>query len=412
MTSRRELSVTTVGAIGELLRGVTYRKADARSTPAPEHVPLLRANNIDGELRFDDLVYVPSRYVSPQQILRPGDIVIAASSGSRRVVGKAAALKRAWAGSFGAFCYVLRPGPHIDPAYIAYFMQSNEYRTRVSELAAGVSINNLRREHITDLNLPLPDREEQREIVRQLDQTWSRLDAANAPLARVPRGVGRFRSAILHSAYTGALIAGVDNSQWARATLPELTQDGVFRDGDWVETKDQDPSGDTRLIQLADVGDGRFLDRSNRFLTSEKASQLRATRLQAGDVLVARMPDPLGRACLYPGDPMPAITAVDVCIVRPPSGGVLNRWLMWTLNSPQLRRAVAQMQSGSTRKRISRKNLGTISLPVPPADLQRRIADEVEHQLSIVESLDVAARLATTKLAAIKTGVLRRELSL
>jgi hypothetical protein len=375
-------------------------------------VPLLRANNIDGELRFDDLVYVPSRYVRPEQVLRPGDIVIAASSGSRRVVGKAAPLKTAWEGSFGAFCFVLRPGPKIDPAYLAYFMRSNEYRTRVSELAAGININNLRREHITALRLPLPDPEEQRDIVRRLDRTWSRLEAMKLPLARVPVGLSRYRSAVLHMAHTGALIAGGDDPQWARATLPELTQDGLFRDGDWVETKDQDPSGDVRLIQLADVGDGRFLDRSNRFLTSEKTVQLRGTYLQPGDVLVARMPDPLGRACLYPGGRMPAITAVDVCIVRPPRGGVLNRWLMWTLNSPQFRRAVAQMQSGSTRKRISRKNLGTISVPVPPADLQMRIADEVERQLSIVDSLDRAARLATTRLAAIETGVLRRELSL
>jgi hypothetical protein len=44
---------------------------------------------------------------------------------------------------------------------------------------------------------------------------------------------------------------------WEWATLDELVcTDGCFTDGDWVESKDQDPDGDVRLIQLADVGEG------------------------------------------------------------------------------------------------------------------------------------------------------------
>src|ERR1700732_4875466 len=96
---------------------------------------------------------------------------------------------------------------------------------------------------------------------------------------------------------------------WAEASVADLVgYDGLFCDGDWVESKDQDPAGDVRLIQLADVGDGDYRDRSNRFLTSAKASDLRCTYLQTGDLLVARMPDPLGRVCIFQGDPKPSVT--------------------------------------------------------------------------------------------------------
>ena len=87
---------------------------------------------------------------------------------------------------------------------------------------------------------------------------------------------------------------------WAEATVAEVIGDGLFSDGDWVESKDQDPSGDVRLLQLADIGEGEFRDRSNRFLTAESAGRLNCTFLRPGDVLVARMPDPLGRACRVP----------------------------------------------------------------------------------------------------------------
>jgi type I restriction enzyme, S subunit len=175
---------------------------------------------------------------------------------------------------------------------------------------------------------------------------------------------------------------------WAVARLPQLVAPGGrFVDGDWVETKDQDPEGTIRLTQLADVGDGVWRDRSSRFLTPEKARELRCTILEMGDVLVARMPDPLGRSCLFPGDSLDCVTVVDVCVVRPSHDGVSSRWLSHFINSPQFRSAIYRLQSGSTRKRISRTNLGTVKLLIPPTNEQHRLADAIE---SYVTRLDDA----------------------
>jgi hypothetical protein len=86
---------------------------------------------------------------------------------------------------------------------------------------------------------------------------------------------------------------------WASAILSELIGPaGLFSDGDWVESKDQDPNGSIRLLQLADIGDGSFIDKSRRFINELKFDELRCTEVLENDILVARMPDPLGRACL------------------------------------------------------------------------------------------------------------------
>lgn len=180
---------------------------------------------------------------------------------------------------------------------------------------------------------------------------------------------------------------------WVWATLDELVAPGgVFTDGDWVESKDQDPDGEVRLTQLADVGDGYFRDRSNRYLTVSAADRLNCTYLEPGDVLIARMPEPLGRACLFPGSDRPAVTVVDVRVLRPGSSGLDNRWLMWAINSPQVRQQIRHYQTGTTRKRISGKNLGRIEVAVPPVAEQRRIVEALEEQLS---RLDAAERAVT-----------------
>lgn len=170
---------------------------------------------------------------------------------------------------------------------------------------------------------------------------------------------------------------------WATATIEELAgQGGLMTDGDWVESKDQDPAGDVRLIQLADVGVGAFLDRSKRFMTSAAASRLRCTFLEPGDVLIARMPDPLGRACIFPGVSLRAVTAVDVCIWRGSPKGIEPRWLMHTINSPNVLGDLAMLAGGTTRQRVSGGNLKRFMLPVPPLAEQRRIVARIEALLA------------------------------
>ena len=174
---------------------------------------------------------------------------------------------------------------------------------------------------------------------------------------------------------------------WAAGILEELIgRGGILTDGDWIESKDQDPHGDVRLIQLADIGDGYYKDKSSRFLTSEKAKELGCTFLEKGDVLIARMPEPLGRTCIFPGDPKPAVTAVDICIIRAGDDGADHRWIMHTVNSPEIRRRIESLQKGTTRKRISRRNLASLTLPIPPFNEQRRIAVKVEELLARVNA--------------------------
>jgi type I restriction enzyme S subunit len=165
-----------------------------------------------------------------------------------------------------------------------------------------------------------------------------------------------------------------------------IAPDGLFSDGDWVESKDQDPNGSIRLLQLADIGDGRFIDKSSRFVNEEKFEKLRCTEVLENDVLIARMPDPLGRACLTPSLKQKSITVVDVAIVRPGSESVLPVWLMHWINSPEVRQLMDLESTGSTRKRIARGKIAEIVLPIPPLPEQKRIADKLEGVLGRVDA--------------------------
>ena len=196
---------------------------------------------------------------------------------------------------------------------------------------------------------------------------------------------------------------------WSYCRIGDVVAgDGVFSDGDWVESKDQDPDGDVRLIQLADIGEGGFLDKSARFLTKEKAQELNCTFLRKGDLLIARMPDPLGRCCIFPLDGEEKhVTVVDVCAVRLGSSPIHPKYLMYLVNSPQIRTRIEALKSGSTRKRISRKNLATIEMPFAPENEQARIVDKVEELFSELDKGIESLRAAREQLKAYRQAVLK-----
>ena len=175
--------------------------------------------------------------------------------------------------------------------------------------------------------------------------------------------------------------------QWEQTTIGELIMpDGLFADGDWIERKDQDANGSIRLLQLADIGDGVFLNKSQRFINEFTFQELRCTEIFENDILVARMPSPLGRACLMPRLPQRCITVVDIAIIRPGQHSVLPRWLKNCLNSPSLREKIISLSSGTTRQRISRKNLKQLKIPLPPLEEQKRIADKLDKLFARIDA--------------------------
>jgi type I restriction enzyme S subunit len=181
---------------------------------------------------------------------------------------------------------------------------------------------------------------------------------------------------------------------------------GIFVDGDWIEKKDQDASGAVRLIQLADVGPGDFRDKSDKHITVEKVAELHCTFLQKGDILIARLGEPLCKACIFPLEGL-YITAVDVAVLRIGSKIVNPKYLVYLLNSPWFKDQVKQYESGTTRKRISRKNLDRIETAFPSLPEQERIVARIEALFSQLDAGVETLKKTKAQLAVYRQAVLK-----
>ena len=68
--------MTVLGNFIEQIRGVSYKPEDLHDTLNENSVILLRANNIkDGQLNFDEVVYVDKKKVTQKQFLKCSVVV-------------------------------------------------------------------------------------------------------------------------------------------------------------------------------------------------------------------------------------------------------------------------------------------------------------------------------------------------
>lgn len=136
-------------------------------------------------------------------------------------------------------------------------------------------------------------------------------------------------------------------------------------DGDWIESKDQSEYG-IRLVQTGNVGVGRYLDKEGRarYISQETFDRMHCTEVFPGDVLLSRLPDPIGRACMIPELPTRAITAVDCTILRFKDADEAEFFLQYATSKEYFNK-IALLAGGSTRTRISRKEIEKLLIPVP-----------------------------------------------
>ena len=164
------MKIVELGSYIKQVRGVSYSSGDSIKENKPGYLPVLRSNNIEeSNLNFDDLVYVPKKFVKEYQLLKKGDILITASTGSIKVIGKNGYVKEDYNGSFGAFCKVVRPLREIDSKYLKHFFQSKNYRRYIKNIVNGANINNIKNGHIDELKIPLPPLNTQKKIAAILD---------------------------------------------------------------------------------------------------------------------------------------------------------------------------------------------------------------------------------------------------
>lgn len=364
-----------IGEVSEQIRGVTYGKDDASDTAQNGYFPILRAGNItDTGVLFDDLVYVPEDYVSQKQLLRSGDVLIAASSGSLDVVGKAASLLSDYEGAFGAFCKVLRPDQlRVDARYFAHFFKTVEYRRIVSRLAAGANINNLRNEHLNDLLIPLPPLPEQRRIAAILDKA----DALRTKRREALAQLDRLAQSIFVEMFGDPMSAG---SPWTPVPVSQFV--AGFESGKSVAADDEDDvTSQYRVLKVSAVTSLEFKPNESKAAPPDYAPQ-NSHFVRAGDLLFSRAntTELIGATAFVTETPANLLLPDKLWrFVWHEQPRATPHFVNYLFRQSKFRAEIGRRASGSSgsMKNISQEKVLSIDVALPPMNLQETFSKRI-----------------------------------
>lgn len=330
-----------------------------------------RANTKEDRHNTDKIYYVGGEHIESNEVLIENRGLIEGSTigpmfyfgfkaGDILFVSRNPHLRKSGMVTFDGICsektFVLETKDEsvLLQRYLAFVMQSDHFWSYMEAHKSGSVNFFINWSTLAKYEFELPDIEKQKSLS---DVLWAINDTKKA-----------YRDLITNT-------SRLQVSKFIEMFGEEQTSDKLenlcihFGDGDWIESKDQSEDG-IRLIQTGNIGNGEYKDKGDkaRFISEETFKRLGCTEVVPGDILVSRLPDPIGRACIIPEMPK-AITAVDCSIIRL-KANVLPTYFVDFTKTPMYMTQIDSMTTGATRKRISRANLGSVQVPIPKIDKQ------------------------------------------
>lgn len=186
---------------------------------------------------------------------------------------------------------------------------------------------------------------------------------------------------------------------WVWASLEQLASDeryslaiGPF--GSNLKVPDYRESG-VPLVFVRNIRSGNYGGTHAKYVTPEKAAELVAHSVSAGDVLVTKMGEPPGDADVYPEDQPPAVITADCIKIRCWPGLMRPHFLKAVINSYIGHRQIEPMTQGVAQKKVSLGRFSSLAVPVPSYSEQTAImalvsvadSEAVTQELAVVHSL-------------------------
>ena len=232
---------------------------------------------------------------------------------------------------------------------------------------------------LKEKRISFPSLTEQERIVSYLDAEFAKIDALKANIEQqLQASKDLFQSALKEML--------TPKEGWEEKKLKDICTS--IKDGDWIERKDQSISG-IRLLQTGNIGVGIYKDKldSPHYISLDTFNRLHCEEVFEGDILLSRLPEPVGRACLVPKMEGRFITAVDCSIIKLNTDKISHEYFIFYTQTNAYFKNISSLCTGTTRQRISRKRLEEVTISFPSLQEQREIVAILDSLSDKVKAL-------------------------
>lgn len=360
--------------------GYAFKKIDYKK----EGIPLVRISNIEnGIVNINECIYVNKLEKNEEKyVIEKGDLLIALSG--------------ATTGKNGVY--------YLDE--IAYLNQRignikiknkekvlNEYRNYyialknedILNLAYGGAQPNISPKVIEFISIPLPPIKEQQRIVNRIESLFAKLDRAKELIENTLAQFEQNKMAILHKAFTGELTAkwrkenNIDLSSWQDYQLKDICE--KITDGTHNSPINTD-LGDYMYITAKNIKEEGIDLSKITYVSSDIHEKIYARcNVEFGDVLYIKDGATTGIATINTIKEQFSLLS-SVAVLKPKKNKLLAKYLVYKLNSNEVRNMMINNMSGVAITRLTLTKIKQAKMKFPTIEEQQEIVNILDKLLA------------------------------
>ena len=362
-----------LGDIATITRGGNLQKKDFTDTG----IPCIHYGQIYtkyGLFANKTFTFISEQSASKQKYAEPNDIVMAVTSENLEDVCKCVA----WLGDVPAAVSGHTAIIHHsqNPKYLCYYFHSGHFQNQKNRMAHGTKVIEVTPNKLTDILLPVPPLEIQREIVRILDN----FTELTAELTARKKQYEYYRNRLLtFDAYERA-----DNVVWK--TLAEL---GKWSGGKTPSMANQDywSEGTIPWISSKDMKTSTLYDTQDH-ITERAVHEASMTIYPKDSIAVVTRSGILKHTFPVAYVPFEATVNQDIKVLVV-NEGVIPRYAFHVIQGKGKDILAKTKKQGGTVDSLDFQKVLSYKVPVPSIEIQRRLVDVLDNFEAICSDLNI-----------------------
>lgn len=390
-----EWSLLPLTMLATYINGMAFKPRDWKK----RGIPIVRIENLNNP-------YAPFNYfdgpVDNRFLLDNGDILLS------------------WSASLGVYLWnrgkavlnqhIFKVVPNkIIKKYYLFWALHNSVEN-LSKVTHGSTMKHFQKGELERTKIALPPFPEQQKIAEILSTTDDAIQRVNDQIIktkRLKKGLMQtlFTKGIGHTKFKMTDIGEIPE-KWKVGNLTSVTENkndiiaGPF--GSNMKVSDYTEVG-VPIIRLQNIAPNSFIYKDIKYIRAEKAEELAYHSFMSGDIVLAKLGNPIGVSCLVPSELSYGIVVADVVRIRVSAKKANKQFVVQSLNSPICLRQLKSAKIGSTRPRVNLPNVRNLRLIIPSLPEQQKIGEILSDIDSYIGSLEKYKG----KLDSIKKGLMQ-----
>ena len=327
-----------------------------------------------------DFADAPSR---ARRIVRDGDILVSTVRTYLKAIAPVFAPPSNLIASTGFA--VIRSGANVFPRFMAYCLRTEGFVGEVISRSVGISYPAINATDLINIEVPVPERDEQKQIAAFLDYETAKIDALIEKQQQLIALLGEKRQAVISHAVTKGLNpdapmrdSGIEwlgevPEHWTPHAMKHLCE---VRDGTHDTPRYVDPSDDAVPLVTSKDFAGDQIDFTNAKWISRAAHEeiIKRSFTEPNDVLMSMIGGNIGKALIVSEDS--DFSTKNVAIFKTKNDLVLSKYILFYLQSGLLDIQISLLSRGGAQGFLG---LGDIRNLVVPGNAPNELTGIVEH---------------------------------